>query len=619
MAVTPQSKYWERRSVGRLDESEKNSEVYIERVNKIYDKAKRDIQDQINNVYKNYSNQTGIDTQKLKELLTKKETDAYWKTLEGAGLKQYVRENYKARITRLEKIKGQIYARAKEIAVPENAEHTKSHVKTIQDTYNKVMYDTGQGTGFDFSFNQMDTRGVEQILQTRWIGKNYSERIWGNTDILADKLSIILGGAVASGQSSAKTIREMQQAFGVSKYYAERLIRTETNHFNNEAEAEAYNELGVEKYVFMATLDSRTSAICQDHDNKIYDLKDKAVGINYPPLHANCRSTVRAYLGKDYEPIKRRARNPETGKNEIIDNMSYDEWAKLKNIKPVTVNPTNPIPEPKTEKKRPPKIDFKPLKNEGVYNNTPQKVAKIVKPSVRGVDSHVVDILNEGTQDVASKYPQAFDNLQKVAYNKVTDLSKNPEGVVAMGYRYSPINADHSLGKFEFSEELKISIRERYNNADMFKDYNTLAYERKNYSTGNQKHVVHHEYAHVLAHNMNIAHHNIQEQFTKMIEDNGKVISMERFRSHESTYNKLKNTTLIDGIVDDTVNDYIKITGADPRSYTITKEKISRYGSTSKSEAFAELFAKVMNNDQDDMTKIFKNKLDNKLKELKML
>lgn len=104
-------------------------------------------------------------------------------------------------------------------------------------------------------------------------------------------------------------------------------MRTETNHFNAEAEALAYEELGVEKYVFVATLDNRTSEKCQNHDGKVYNFKDKKTGVNYPPLHPNCRSTTRGYLGeKEEKMLKRRAKNPITGETEIIDNMSYSEW-----------------------------------------------------------------------------------------------------------------------------------------------------------------------------------------------------------------------------------------------------------------------------------------------------
>ena len=78
----------------------------------------------------------------------------------------------------------------------------------------------------------------------------------------------------------------------------------------------------------MAVLDKRTSRICQEHDNKVYD-RDKAVpGVNCPPMHPWCRSTTVGYdEDADYSKLKRRARNPVTGKTELVPaDMTYKEW-----------------------------------------------------------------------------------------------------------------------------------------------------------------------------------------------------------------------------------------------------------------------------------------------------
>ena len=199
----------------------------------------------------------------------------------------------------------------------------------INDSYYKAIYDTQMGTGFDFSFNKLDNRTIENLLTEKWQGSNYSKRIWNNTDILADSISELVGGALLSGQSYAKTSRQLRDRFNVAKYYSDRLVRTETNYFHNQVDAMAYEEMGIDKYVFVATLDSRTSEICQEMDNKVFDYKDMAVGDNYPPLHPNCRSTTRGYLGKEAEAmLQRRAKNPETGKYETIPNMSYKEWSR---------------------------------------------------------------------------------------------------------------------------------------------------------------------------------------------------------------------------------------------------------------------------------------------------
>lgn len=327
------SNYWDKRAIARLTEAEKQSEEYIKRINKLYDQAQRNIQRDIDNIYANYSKATGMDVQSLKTLLTKSETKKLWDELKRQGLDQYVKGNYKARISRLEKLQAQLYAKVKELYPEEQKAHTELYKGVINNSYYKTIYDVQMGTGIDFAFSKIDENMTTALLNERWSGKNYSQRIWGNTDILAESLSEIIGGAMLSGQSIAKTTQQIRERFNVGKYYANRLVRTETNHFNNEADAMAYEEMDVDKYVFLATLDTRTSTICQELDNKAFPLKERQVGENFPPMHPNCRSKTRAYMGEEIEAtLKRRARNPVTGKNEIVGNISYKEWAKQNGI-----------------------------------------------------------------------------------------------------------------------------------------------------------------------------------------------------------------------------------------------------------------------------------------------
>lgn len=327
------SNYWDKRAIERLTSAETMSEEYIKRIKAMYNQAYRNIEKELKSIYKNYSKETGLDVQKLKELLTKRETDKTWKTLKRQGLDKYIKSNYKSRISRLEQIQAQIYAKAKQIYSKEELTHTMCYKGVINNSYYKSVYDTQIGTGYDFAFNKIDTNVLDTMLNERWSGKNYSERIWTNTDILAESLSETIGSGLLSGQSIEKTAKQLRDRFNVGKYYSERLVRTETNHFNNEADAMAWEEMGIKEYVFVAVLDSRTSKMCQANDNKKYLYKDREVGVNYPPLHPNCRSTTRGYLGEEAEKqLKRRARNPFTGKRELIDNMSYKEWLNDKNI-----------------------------------------------------------------------------------------------------------------------------------------------------------------------------------------------------------------------------------------------------------------------------------------------
>jgi SPP1 gp7 family putative phage head morphogenesis protein len=430
------STYWDNRALKRLNDSEKLSETYINRVKKIYNQAYKDINRELASVYRNYSKETGLDIDKLKELLTRSETKKTWEQMKRQGLDKYIKDNYKSRISRLEQLQAQVYAKAKLIYPKEELENTMCYKGVINQSYYKTMYDTQMGTGFGFDFATIDSNMAKALLQDPWSGKNYSQRIWGNTDILANSLSEILGGAMLSGQSLERTSKQIRDRFNVSKYYAERLIRTETNHFNNEADAMAYEEMGLDKYVFVATLDSRTSEICQHMDNKVFKYKERQEGVNFPPLHPNCRSKTRGYLGEEAEKnLQRRARNPITGKTELIPNMSYSDWIKRysnytenekkSKITTQAVNWNNI--KDKSYKEKCNKITNNSLLNINIYNIS-KRILSHRDNSLRE-DLYLLDY-NNGT--VLGKQTNMIEN-EKIIYNKsILKALKDNEKIVAI-------------------------------------------------------------------------------------------------------------------------------------------------------------------------------------------
>lgn len=399
------STYWDKRAIKRLTGAEKTSEQYIKQVQKMYDRAYRNLNNEIETIYKNYSNDTGIDIDTLKQLLTKKETSKVFKELKARGYDKYIKNNYKSRITRLEQLKAQVYMRAKDVYTEEELINHNCYSEVYKNSYYRTIYDTQMGTGLDFGFSTIDNNVIESLLNERWSGKNYSQRIWGNTDILAESVSEVIGAGLISGQSLSKTTRQIRERFNVSKYYAERLVRTETNHFNNEADAMAYEEMGVKEYVFVAVLDSRTSPMCQDHDNKVYKYKNRQVGVNYPPLHPNCRSTTRGYLGEEAEKhLQRKARDPKTGKNELIGNMSYKEWAKSKGLDVATTKrggqvPAKPVVDTSKSVKKEPKV-AKSVEN--IFNSV----------KLNGIDTEYQKDINKEFIKINAKYPIDLSTTQ---------------------------------------------------------------------------------------------------------------------------------------------------------------------------------------------------------------
>ena len=324
----PSDEYWRERAEDRLDEAEKLSVPYLEDIHAVYDDARLKIVEDIKNLYKNYyKDDDGFDQEKLRIIIPNGDLERFHREMKKAGLSEYLPENYKARMTRLEYLYADCWAESKKASLKHQQIETKTHRETIHNAYYKTIYDTGVGLKINPAFSKLDNRAVNQVLNTKFLGGNYSERIWKNTDKLADTLKEVIGSAIARGESYSKTAREIRERFGVTQYEATRLVQTETCYFQNQAEIEALKTMGIEKYKFIATLDSRTSDICREHDKKVYNIEDAKAGKNLPPLHPNCRSTVSAYLGEEYESAIRVARN-ENGENEYVENIDYSEWLK---------------------------------------------------------------------------------------------------------------------------------------------------------------------------------------------------------------------------------------------------------------------------------------------------
>ena len=330
------NQYWKDRANERMAEYHKNSDKTIFKINNAYDKAIEDITNDINKIFYKFATDGDLSEEDARILLNskipKKELDeirAKINFIEDADLKKYLMSQlnadaYKARITRLEALKESIYINTKKAADVELQQSQLGYINNIKESYYRNIYDIQKGTGIVTDFTTLPVNAIEEILKNNWSGKHYSERVWGNSDVLASKLEEVITSGLMRGKNSKKMATELADLSDYGKMAAERLVRTETTYVTNMAELESYKELDIDKYIFVATLDLRTSPMCREMDGKIIEVSKGIPGENLPPLHPWCRSTTRAYF--EGMTRKRRARDPETGKNYIIEDMDYKEW-----------------------------------------------------------------------------------------------------------------------------------------------------------------------------------------------------------------------------------------------------------------------------------------------------
>ena len=345
--------YWTKRKANLIYEQMDKAEKQADKFDKVYKESKAYLDKQINKIFDKFQRDYGLSERDarhvLKNMKDQKDLNELRKVLEARPddpniqrlLADLDSPAYAYRMKRLERLSADLDLMRESIYHSEKKGSDTFYSDLIKDSYYKVTFDLQQQTGLAYSFSDLPETEIKRLQGLKWTGEAYSDRIWSNTGALASSVKDELLVSLMTGRSVRDTSQTIAERFEVGKGNARRLVRTESAFFHNQMELLSYEDAEITKYKFVAVLDKRTSHICQEHDNKVYDT-DKAVpGVNYPPLHPWCRSTTIAHDEDiDYSKLERRARNPETGKVEYVPaDMSYKEWYSkyvdqdVKNIK----------------------------------------------------------------------------------------------------------------------------------------------------------------------------------------------------------------------------------------------------------------------------------------------
>lgn len=241
---------------------------------------------------------------------------------------------YRARLERLEQMQNQLDAVMQSVYRQERKINTSHYVDLASEAYNRSIFDIQQRTGLGFSFSTIDPAVIDKVVNSKWSGANYSTRIWNNTQALAQDLKEELLLNLVTGRTDREAAEIIANKYAQGSSNARRLVRTESCNLANQMEMQSYEECGIEKYRFVATLDLETSKVCRKLDGKVFLVSEQQPGVNCPPMHPWCRSTTICLIdGMDMANMKRRARDPVTGKtNTVPADMTYQQWYE-KNVK----------------------------------------------------------------------------------------------------------------------------------------------------------------------------------------------------------------------------------------------------------------------------------------------
>ena len=170
----------------------------------------------------------------------------------------------------------------------------ESEVKIMRQGMRELYQQSAQ---FISPFAIVDNNMVQEVIDQIWCadGKKWSDRIWQHKAELQQTLSDELMNCVIRGDSHEKLVRELQHRFDVSRHQSECIARTELNRIQNRGAMAGYIDAGYEMYEFITAHDDRTCDECSTLDGQVFYFRDAEEGVNFPPMHPNCRSNIVGY------------------------------------------------------------------------------------------------------------------------------------------------------------------------------------------------------------------------------------------------------------------------------------------------------------------------------------
>ena len=572
--------YWARRSIEREEEWNTKSRETIEKeLASQYERTAQAIQAKIEQLYGKFASDNGVSMTEARRLIQgseyrtwKKDIEEYLKEYKATGNPKTLLElntlAMRSRISRLDKLYGDTLIELDKLGQKADKAVTEFLKEAYKDNRLHSAYELAKRGKGPLQV-AVDSKRMQDVLRTPWSGKNYSERIWKNSDKLAKTIQDTIVNGVHRGVSVTTLAKEVQTRMGVGKSDAVRLVRTELNYIHNQATLDSLREAKMGYFQFIATLDKRTSSICRNHDNNVYPLDEAEVGSNVPPLHPRCRSTIAGALGPKKGTSGSRTVKIETNQKgervtytKVPRNMTYEDW------KAVYVDKSKTFDEWKYERK----IE-NVVKNDIIIQKKEPQLYKF-------------ENIEQAMNKMQEKYQISLDKKQQKRLNDEL-MTRNIEHIFNMDEVFKVINGFTHKG-IELDGRKKAAA---YVRTSRRYDSMILGINPKYFKDPID------ELADTIRFNQKIGHFMPCDEDKRhlylLTHEYGHIVHNDWIRKQGRVWSNLGE--LINGLpeeIDLLFKEQAKVDGI-----TVAEVKtkyISKYGLTNEKETFAELFAHVM-------------------------
>lgn len=336
------AEYWKQRFTQlEAAQNRKGATAYLE-MEKQYKAAQNELEAQIARWYQRFADSNGISLAQAKQWLKGqdlaefkwdvKEYIKYGKenAINGAWMQELENASSKFHISRLEALQIQTQNSLETMFAQQMGTMKKALSDVYASGYYHTAYTVQQGFGLGWDIAGLDQAQIEKVLSKPWAvdGYNFSTRIWNSKTKLIGEVHNELSKNLLTGADPQKAIDSLAKKMGTSKSNAGRLVMTEQAYFSSAAQKDCFNDLDVEEYEIVATLDSYTSDICRSLDGKVFKMSDYKPGVTAPPFHVYCRSTTAPHFKDNFDVGERAARGADGKTYYVPDDVTYSEWKK---------------------------------------------------------------------------------------------------------------------------------------------------------------------------------------------------------------------------------------------------------------------------------------------------
>lgn len=336
------AEYWKQRFTQlEAAQNRKGATAYLE-MEKQYKAAQNELEAQIARWYQRFADSNGISLAQAKQWLKGqdlaefkwdvKEYIKYGKenAINGAWMQELENASSKFHISRLEALQIQTQNSLETMFTQQMGTMKKALSDVYASGYYHTAYTVQQGFGLGWDIAGLDQAQIEKVLSKPWAvdGYNFSTRIWNSKTKLIGEVHNELSKNLLTGADPQKAIDSLAKKMGTSKSNAGRLVMTEQAYFSSAAQKDCFNDLDVEEYEIVATLDSHTSDICRSLDGKVFKMSDYKPGVTAPPFHVYCRSTTAPHFKDNFDAGERAARGADGKTYYVPDDVTYSEWKK---------------------------------------------------------------------------------------------------------------------------------------------------------------------------------------------------------------------------------------------------------------------------------------------------